>query len=75
MKNFQKGGMGEGLKFVTLNGGLRKKKRKKIFVFLVKMTQFSDLFWSSFGLNDLFWAAQNVHKISIKSTEGHKLNY
>ena len=45
--------MGEGLKFVTLDGGLRK-KRKKIFAFFVKMTQFSDLFWLSFGLNDLF---------------------
>ena len=32
-------------------------------------------FWLSFGLNDLFWAAQNVHKISIKSTGRHKLNY
>ena len=51
MKNFQRGGMGEVLKFVRLNF--------KIF----------------FGLNDLFWAAQNVHKISIKSTGGHKLNY
>ena len=40
MKNFQKwGGMGEVLKFVTLNGGLRK-KRKKVFFFFAKMTQF-----------------------------------
>ena len=54
MKNFQKGGMGDGLKFVTLDGGLRKKNAKKIFAFFVKMTQFSDLFWLSFGLNDLF---------------------
>ena len=43
MKIFQKGGMGEELKFVILDGGLRK-----------KTTQFSDLFWLSFGLNDLF---------------------
>ena len=42
MKNFQKGGMGKELKFVTLDGGLRK-----------KTTQFSDFFWLSFGLNDL----------------------
>ena len=45
--------MGEGLKFVTLDGGLRKKTHK-IFAFFVKMTQFLDLFWLSFGLNDLF---------------------
>ena len=50
--------MGEVLKFVTLDGGLWK-KRKKIFVFLQKK----------------FWAAQNVHKISIATTVGHKLNY
>ena len=29
MKNFQKGGMGEVLKFVTLNGGLRKKSNQE----------------------------------------------
>ena len=34
MKNFQKGGgMGEVLKFVTLDGGIRKKKRKNFCVF------------------------------------------
>ena len=36
-EKFSKGvGMGEMLKFVTLNGGFRKKKRKKIFRFLQK---------------------------------------
>ena len=72
MKNFQKGGMGEMLKFATLNEGLRKKTQKN-FSFFCKND--SHLFWLSFGLNALFWAAQNVHKISIKSTGGHKLNY
>ena len=39
MKNFQKGGgMGEVLKFVTLDGGLRKKAKKCFF--FAKMTQF-----------------------------------
>ena len=34
MKNFQKGGgMGEVLKLVTLDGGLRKKAKKKILFF------------------------------------------
>ena len=66
--------MGEALKFVTLDGGLRK-KRKKNFVFIAKMTQFEDLFYLSFGLKDLFWAAQSEHKKSTKSTGGHKLNY
>ena len=42
MKNFQKGGMVEVLKFVTLDGGLSKK------------TEFLDLFWLHFGLKDLF---------------------
>ena len=75
MKNFQKGGgMGEVLKFVTLDGGLRKKTQKK-FVFLQKWLIFKTFFYLSFGLKNLFWAAQNVHKISIKTTGGHKLNY
>ena len=38
-KNFQRGGMDEVLKFVTLDGRLGK-KRKKIFAFFAKMTQF-----------------------------------
>ena len=44
MKNFQKGGggMGEVLKFVTSEGGLRKKKPKK-FALFAKMTQFWEL--------------------------------
>ena len=36
MKNFQKrggGGMGEVLKFMNLNGGLRKKRKKSFFFF------------------------------------------
>ena len=33
IKNFQKGGMGEVLKFVTLDGGLRKKNAKSFYVF------------------------------------------
>ena len=32
--------MGEVLKFVALDWGLSKKKRKKIFAFFAKMTQF-----------------------------------
>ena len=45
--------MGEVLKFVTLDRGLRKKKQKK-FVFFAKLTQLQDLFWLNFGLKDLF---------------------
>ena len=45
--------MGEVLKYVTLNGGSQK-KTQEIFVFIAKMTQFEDLFYFSFGLNDLF---------------------
>ena len=33
IKNFQKGGMGEVLKFVTLDGGRRKKQKKNFCVF------------------------------------------
>ena len=40
--------MGEVLKFVTLDGGLRKKAKKNFFF------QFYDLFYLSFGLKDLF---------------------
>ena len=42
IKTFQKGGgggMDEVLKFVTLDGGLRK-KRKKTLAFFAKMNQF-----------------------------------
>ena len=41
MKKFQNGGrgMGEVLKFVTLDGGLRNKMKKK-FAFFAKMTNF-----------------------------------
>ena len=45
--------MDEMLKFVTLDGGL-KKKTQKIFCGFCKMTQFKELSWLSFGLNDLF---------------------
>ena len=65
--------MDEVLKFVTSDGGL-KKKRKKIFAVFGKITQFKNLVRFNFGLKDLFWAAQNVHKISTKRTGGHKLN-
>ena len=76
MKNFQKGrAMGEVLKFVTPDGGPRKKHKKKTFTFFAKITQFLDLFRLNVGLKDLFWAAQNVHKKSLKGTGGHKLNY
>ena len=51
------------------------KKRKSIFAFFAKITQFWDLFGINFCLNDLFWAAQNVQKISIKRTGGHLQNY
>ena len=45
MKSFQKrGGMGEVLKFVTLNGGLRKKKQKKFIFFLQKWLNFKIFF-------------------------------
>ena len=46
--------MGELLKFVTLDGGLRKKKNaKNVFVFC-KIDSILRPFWLSFGLNDLF---------------------
>ena len=75
-EKFSKGGHGWGVKICNFGRGSQKKKRKKSFAVFAKMIQFYDLFWLSFGLNDLFWAAQNVHKIIIKrSTGGHKLNY
>ena len=66
--------MGEVLKFVTPDGGLRK-KRKAIFVFFAKIIQFPDFFKLNFGLKDLFRAAQNVPKICIKRIVKNKLNY
>ena len=44
MKNFQKGSMGEVLKFVTLDGGLRKKTQKKLLRFLQKWLNFKTFF-------------------------------
>ena len=59
LKNFQNGGgMGEVLKFVTLDGGLRKKTQKIVRVFCKN----DSIFWLSFGLKDLFWAAKNAPK-------------
>ena len=47
--------MGEVLKFVTPDGGLRKKNANKIFAFFAKKTtQFYDLFRLNFDLKDLF---------------------
>ena len=62
--------MGEMLKFVTPDEGLRKKASKKFLFFFAKITQFSDLFRLNFALKDLFCAAQNVRKISKKELEG-----
>ena len=67
--------MGEVLKFVTPHGGLRKKTLNKLLRFFAKIVHFKDLFRLDFGLKDLFRAAKNVHKLSIKRTGGHKLNY
>ena len=66
--------MGELLKFVTPDKGLRK-KRKKFFAFFCKNNSILRLFEVYFGLKYPFYAAQNVHKISIKRTGGRKLNY
>ena len=44
MKNFQKGGMGEVLKFVTSEESLRKKKRKKNLRALRKKLNFKIFF-------------------------------
>ena len=67
--------MGEVLKFVTLDGSLRKKTQNSFcFFVLQKWLNFKSFFYLSFGLKDLFWAEQNVLKISIKITGGHKLN-
>ena len=43
MKNFQKGGMGKVLKILTLDKGLRK-KRKKFLRFLQKWLNFKTFF-------------------------------
>ena len=45
--------MGEVLKFVTADVGLRKKSQIN-FAYFAKITQFYDLFRLNFGLNDLF---------------------
>ena len=68
--------MGELLKFRTSVEGLIKKMLKYFCVFCKKnKIKFMTFFWLNFGLKGLFWAAHNVHEISIKRTEGHKLNY
>ena len=45
--------MGEALKFVTPDGGLRKKDEKNVCVFY-KNNSFLRPFWLNFGLKDLF---------------------
>ena len=49
--------------------GVSEKKTQKNF-FLQKWLIFKTFFYLSFDLKDLFWAAQNVHKISIKTPGG-----
>ena len=74
-KNFQKGGHEWGVKICDFGRGFQKKRKNFLFFFLQKWLNFKTFFYLSFGLKGLFWAAQNVHKISIKTTGGHKLNY
>ena len=45
--------MGEVLKFVTLDRGLRKKNAKKIFCVFCKNNSILRPFWLNFGLKDL----------------------
>ena len=53
--------MGEVLKFVITDGGIRK-KTQKILAFFAKNSLVSRPFTLNFGLNDLFLAAQNVQR-------------
>ena len=69
--------MGEVLKFVTLDGGLRKKRRKS-FVFFCQNDSILRPFLFKFRFERPVLSsakrAQNI-LISIKTTGGHKLNY
>ena len=74
MKSFQKGGsMGEVLNFVTLDGSFWKKKQN-FCVFLQKLLNFKT-FLGKFRFERSVLSSENLHKISIKTTEEYKLNY
>ena len=62
------------LKFMALDGGLRK-KRNKSFTFFCKNDSILRPFLVKFRFERPVLSSANVHKISIKSTVGHKLNY
>ena len=66
--------MGEMLKFMTLDGCLRKKTQKN-FTFFCKNDSILRPFLVKFRFERPVFSSANVHKISIKSTGGHKLNY
>ena len=63
--------MGEVLKIVTPDGGIRKKNEKNFSVFFAKNSSVLRPFGLNFGLKDLFWAAQNVHWKKQKELEAH----
>ena len=66
MKNFQKGGgMDDVLKFVTLDGGLRKKNGEWFLCFLQKWLNFKTFlatFWFEWPVLRSAQRAQNKHK-------------
>ena len=66
--------MGKVLKFLTLDGGLGKKMQKKFYVFC-KNDSILRPFLVKFRFERPVLSSANVHKISIKSTGGHKLYY
>ena len=67
--------MGEVLKFVTTEGGLREKTQKNVHVFCKNNSILRPFRVKIRFERPFFLAAQNVHRISIKRTGGHKLNY
>ena len=71
MKNFQKGGMDEVLKFVTLDGGLRKRTQKNFCVFRKNdsiLRPFLVKFWFERPVLSSAKRAQNKHKKVLKGT-------
>ena len=65
MKHFQRGGMGEVSKFVTLDGGLRKKTQKNFCVFCKNdsiLRPFLVKFWFEIPVLSSAKRAQNKHK-------------
>ena len=67
------GSKSQSLEMIRESGGETPSAQRFLRCF-TKITQCLDLLRLNFGLKGMLWTVQSIHKISIKTTEGHKRN-